>query len=843
MLRHTFRALLARKLRLALSGFAVVLGVGFVSGALTLTDSLGRVFDDLFRSVNQSTAVEVRGVESFDNSGQGGPAEPQRTPVTRSLLDTLRAVPGVAAAVGDVIGTVAVIDRDGKAYDNGGAPDFGANHDANPLTTPFTLRSGRAPMADDEIALDATTARDVGVGPGDRLTVVAPVGRLEVRVVGVFGFGDNDNIANATYVTFSQERAEEILSRPGEYDEIRLAAEPGVSDVELRDRVRAVLPPRLQALTGDESAAESAKAVKEALGFFTTFLLVFASVAVFVGGFLIFNTFTILVTQRQRELALLRALGASRRQVVGAVLLEAVVVGALASAIGLGLGVLLAVALQAALRAAGGPLPDADLVVEPSTVVTCFVVGTLVTCVAALVPARRASLVPPVAALRDAAVEEPSRRRSAVLGCLLLLGGSVAIARGVDGDLKALGLGALLSFLGVAGLSPLVARPVARVIGAPLARGVPGRLGRLNAMRSPRRTAATSAALMIGLALVATVSILGASVKASAESFIQGALAADLVVQNEQFFQPLPVTVASELDALPETDVVDALRYEAAQVGPDPDDVEFVTAAPAGSVGRTLRLEPVAGQMRLAADRVLLSDKTADDYDVAPGDTLSFTFGRGDTRSFVVSGVYAENQLLGPVLLDDSVFPLLSSEQDGVLLVTAAQGVTGAELALAVEAVAAGYPGASVADPQAFAEQATAQIDVVIVIVNVLLSLSVLIAVLGIVNTMALAVLERTRELGLLRAVGLDRRRMRRMVRVESVVVAIFGAVLGIAVGSAFGVTLQRALVDDGITELRFPVGTLLGYVLLTGVAGVVAAVLPARRAARLDVLDALATT
>ena len=838
MLRATFRTLLARKLRLLLSATAVVLGVAFVGGALILTDTLGRVFDDLFSSVNEKTAVEVRGAKPFEGNANEGPTP--RTPVPASLITSLRQVEGVAGVIGDVSGYAQVLDKKGEPHGSGQAPVFGLNYDSNPVTSPFTLRRGEAPDTPTEIALDATTAKATGYLVGDRVSVLLREGRKSFTVSGVFGFGATDNLAGATIVAFEQKTAETLLGQPGEYQIIRLAADPGVSPEDLLERVRETLPKGVEAVTGEQSADETAGDIKEALGFFNTFLLVFAAVALFVGAFLIFNTFTILVAQRQRELALLRALGASRGQVVRSVLVEALVVGLVASIVGLGAGVGVAIGLQALLRAFGGELPSGPLIVTLSTVITCFVVGVVVTAVAALLPARKASAVPPVAAMRDAVTAEPSLRRGTIVGLGLLTLGVIAIAVGLSGELAVLGLGALLSFLAVAALSPLISRPAARLLGAPFSRAVPGKLGRLNAMRNPRRTATTAAALMIGLALVSTVSILGDSAKASIEKIIAGAVGADLVIQQTQGFEGFPPAVAKAIEALPEVEDVDALRFEPAKIG---DKATFITAVPAESLNNTITLTEKSGSIELEEGVLLASESEAKNGKLKAGDSVKVTFGKGGERSFRVGGTYEDNQLIGGFLFDSSAAKDFSTQLDGVVLVNGKEGTSSDQLQKAVTKAIAAYPTVEAISRTEFAADVSSQIDVVIAIISVLLLLSILIAVLGIVNTLALAVIERTRELGLLRAVGLGRRQTRRMITVEAVIVSVFGALLGIAVGSVFGITLQRALADDGITELRFPVLRLVIFVVVAGIAGVLAALLPARRAARLDVLAAVAST
>ena len=834
MLKATLRSLLARKLRLLMSGLAIVLGVSFVSGAFVLTDTLGKVFDNLFVSVAVNTDVEVRGDSLFQ--GEGGT---KRAPVPATVLDTVRAVDGVEAATGDVSGYAQLVAKDGKAYSTNGPPTFGQNYDPDPRVSPYVLRQGLAPAGPDEVAIDARTAEQTGYVVGEQVPVLLPNGQRSFELVGVFGFGDNDNLGGASIAACDQGPAEALYALDGNLLSIRAAADPGVDPETLRHRIAAVLPEQLEALTGTQSAAETANEIKGFFGFFQTFLLVFAGIALFVGAFLIFNTFSILVAQRSRELALLRALGASRRQVLVSVLVEAVLVGLVASLLGLALGVGVARGLQALINGFGGALPSGPLVIAPRTVIASLLVGLVVTLFAAILPARKAASVPPVAAMRESAAPERSHRRANAVGVLLLAAGSVALAVGLRGNLALVGVGALLSFLGVAALSPLMARPVARLLGAPLARKVPGRLGRLNAMRNPRRTASTAAALMIGMALVTAVGVLGASAKASVGKIVKDSVGAEIVVQASGF-QGFPATIADVLAKTPGVESVDRVRNDEARVG---STTEFVTAISPAAIGRGVLLTVVDGDLtRLGPGQVLLGQAAAKERGLGVGDRLELELARGGPNSVTVVGIYEDNELVGPVLIELASAASFASETDAAVLISSKPGIEPAVLLANVKAATADYPTAEVLDRSAFIADAAGDIDVVLSIISVLLALSVLIAILGIVNTLALAVLERTREIGLLRAVVLSRRQTRRMVTVEAVIVAVFGALLGIAVGSVFGVALQRALADEGITELRFPVTRLVLFVFVAAVVGVLAALLPARRAARLDVLRAIAT-
>lgn len=837
MIRVTLRGLLARKLRLLMSGLAVVLGVAFVAGSLTLTDTLGRVFDNLFVTVNAKTAVEIRGPVAID--GATGPTV-VRKPIPTSLLGSVAAVPGVRAVTGDVSGYAQMLRKDGTAFSTGGPPAIGLNYDANPATSAFTVRQGRAPVGLGEVALDITTAKKAGFVAGDDMTVLLASGRQQVMITGTVGLGSNDNVGGASIVAFPQAQAERLLGRPGEYDDLRVAAADGVSTTELQSRLTKALPTGIEVVTGTQVAAESATAVKSGLGFFTTFLLVFAGVALFVGAFLIFNTFSMLVAQRQRELALLRALGASRQQVTSIVLVEALVVGAIASAIGLGLGLVVALGLRALVGLLGATLPAGPLVVSTRTVLLSLAVGILVTLVAALLPARKASSVPPVTAMRDAGQPMNGLRRGTIAGAVLLLPGLALLALGLGGQLALLAVGCVLTFLAIAALSPLLSTPAARLLGAPFTRRIPGRLGRLNAMRNPRRTATTAAALMIGLALVSAVSVLGSSARASVETVVPAALGADLVLQQHAQGQGIPADVARQLAALPQVAHADGLQLGQGKVG---SQITHVTTLSGSAIGRSLLLQQVSGDITtLGPGRILVSEDQATQHGLRTGGHVPVALARGGATTYTVAGAYKLSQLAGPYLLDSSASSGFPAQQDTTLLISGKHGVSLAALRAAVTGVTAALPGLDVLDHKQLANSATSQIDTVMAFINVLLLLSVGIAVLGIVNTLALSVVDRTRELGLLRAVGLSRSQTRRMITTEAVLVAVFGALLGIAVGVSFGVALQHALHSQGVSQLAIPYSRLLLFIAAAAGTGVLAALLPARRAARLNVLQAVST-
>lgn len=839
MLRATLRSLLARKLRLLLSAMAVVLGVAFVAGAFVLTDSLGKTFTDLFATVNKNIAVDVRGTEKGDGTADSDGGGRQFVPAT--AVASVRGVAGVAEVQPSIVngGNMAVLGKDGKALTSNGAPTIGANWIESDRLNQQRIVAGRGPRAPDEVVLDPKLAEKAGVGVGGRTVVFTPTGQVSATVVGLARYTNGkDSLGGESYVFFDTSTAQKVLRVNG-YTDLLVAASDGVTQDELRGRVAAVLPARTEAITGDQLADEQASDIQQGIGFLNTFLLVFASVALFVGAFIIFNTFSILVAQRTRELALMRALGASKGQVTRSVLLESVVVGGLASAIGLAGGVGVAIGLQALFTAFGEGLPKAPIVIEPRTVIVSFAVGIVVTAVAALLPARRAAKVPPIAAMRDAATPDRSLVRQTIGGAVLLAGGAVAMTLGLTGSgLAVLGLGTVLAFLGVALLSPHLSRPVTGLFGILFRRRLPGRLGKQNSQRNPRRTASTAAALMIGLALVSAVGVLGASLKDSVRKTVDQAVGADFIVDHNA--TGISGTTIAEIQRLP--GVGEATFFKQERVVLDGSEQYPVAISP-GAIGSTVSLQQSAGSLRdLGPGTVLVAEDVAKKKSLAVGSTLPARYPDGTSATLTVAGIYKTNSLVGSYVLDTSAGDHYDQQLWAAGLVKVADGADPAQVRTELDRALRPYPNLTLQDRTEFVGEATGQIDQLVQFFTLLLALSVGIAVLGIVNTLALSVLERTRELGLLRAVGMSRRQVKRMVRVESVLVAVFGGLLGLVVGAVFGVALQRALVGQGVTELAFPVGQLLAYLVIAAVAGVVAAWLPARRAAKLNVLRAIAT-
>jgi putative ABC transport system permease protein len=845
MWRASLRNLLAHKLRLALSGLAIVLGVAFVSGTMIFTDTLSKTFTDLFEST--AADVNVEPASAFE-TGLTGTGITSVSYVPADVVNVIADVDGVAAAEGYVQAEgVYVLDRDGEVLDTGGAPGIGISWDENEELSPSTLVDGRAPERAGEIALDSSTAEETGYSIGDTVPLLTTGPRVEAELVGIFEFGDSDGLAGASLTAFDTDTAQELLSEPGQFTGVAVLAEDGRTDAEVRDAVAAAIGSGYDVKTQQEQADDLASSFEESLSFINIFLLVFAGVALFVGTFIILNTFSMLVAQRTRELALLRALGANRAQVTRSVLAEALVLGIVGSTVGLLGGFGIAAALRALFGQFGLTL-DGGLVFAADTVMWSYAVGIVVTLVAAYLPARRAAKTPPVAAMRDdhVAVERSLRRRT-VVGSVLAAAGVAALVSGQandDGSSAAslVGLGTILLVVGAIALSPVLARPFLRAVGTLLPRlyGTTGHLARENALRNPRRTAATASALMIGLALVSAFSILGASTNKSIDALIDRSLGADFVLSTS-VGQPFTPEIANAVEDVEGVDAVMRQRWGTAEFE---GSQQFFTAVDAGTLDDAITVDYVAGGTDGLRDGGLLVDEsTASAKGWAVGDQVQALMSNGEQSALTVSGIFASNQALGPIVMSLDTF----TETGGVALdryvyVDVAEGADASAVRSTLDETLAGYPVVELKDQGEFAEEQKGQVEQMLLLINALLVLSVLIAVLGIINTLALSVIERTREIGLLRAVGMARSQLRRMVRLESVVISVYGATLGLVLGVVFGVSLTRALESDGVEELVVPGGRLVLFLAVAAVIGVLAAVWPARRAARLQVLDAIAT-
>jgi putative ABC transport system permease protein len=849
MFTATLKSLLGRKLRLLLSGLAVVLGVMAVSGALVLTDTLGRSFDALFQTVNQNLDVQVTGVQNVQVSERGG--DPVTTPIPAEVVGKVAAVPGVHSAIGAVIADGArVVGPDGKVIGSAGPPRFGVGWRGE--VGFVELRTGRGPQAPEEVAISAGLAKQGNFKVGDTIGVLTLQPKKTFTLVGIFGYtGGRDSLGAETRVAFTEPVAQRLLlGKQGVYSVVNVQAREGVSPTKLRDAIQAALGGGYVVRTRQQVAADQATDVEAFLGFIRAFLLGFAGVALFVGVFLILNTFSILVAQRTRELALLRSLGASRGQVLGSVLVEAVVVGLLAATIGLAAGIGVATLLRTVMQAQSGlTLPDARLTLPAAAVVASYLVGVLVTVVAALLPALRASRVPPMAALRDAATPDKPLTGLTIAGTVLVLLGVAGVGAALFGDLGDATLptllgGVLLAFVGVAMLTPAISRPAVALLGRVFAWSMPGKLGRRNAGRNPRRTAVTAAALMVGIALVTGVSVLASSLEASLKGVVRQSLAAELIISGDIGGRSSPTydpAVIDQAKQLPGVAQAVAVHSDIAQLGSDTTDV---AAGDLPAIAAIFGLKATSGQLRtLQPGELVIDDVLATERNLAAGSTLQLTTQRGGRQPYTVVGVFQRSRLVpGPLLLSiqDATSGFRSPQANFGYLVLE-EGADAPAIQQQVSALLTDNPEVGVRSQGDFLAQLTSQVDTAVVMLYVLLGLSILIAVLGIINTLALSILERTRELGLLRAVGMARSQVTQMVAVESVVIATFGALLGVLVGSALGTAVVRAVPDELVSVLSLPWRSIAMFLGLAVIIGLAAAIIPAVRAARTDVLRAIA--
>ncbi|MFX4286908.1 ABC transporter permease [Janibacter sp. G349] len=843
MLKATFKSLLARKGRLLMSAMAIVLGTAFVAGSLIFTDTLGRTFVGIMDGTVGDVVVQPEQTDDYGGSGGGR--------VTAADVEKFAQLPGAERADGsvDAIG-VFVVGKNGKVVGGQGAPALSFNYSEAPNQlgkNPIVIDDGRAPERDGEVMVDTATAERAGYEVGDDISLVTTGDTPEIKaeLVGTMTFGEG-GMAGASVVIFDTKTMQKyFMDGKDEYSSVWVTAKDGVSQQELLTQAEPLVPEGYKGWTGKGLAEENQNDVQQALGFITTFLLVFAGIALFVGSFLIINTFSIIVAQRGRELALLRAIGASKRQVVRSVLLEAFLIGVVGATLGLLLGVVLAMGIKALFATIGLDLSGSGLVFAPRTVIAAYVVGILVTMVAAWVPARRAGSVPPVAAMRDSidtGIGHHPVRRGLEVGVLVL--GVVAFLYGLfvadSRELWWIGGGIVGLVLGTAFLAPFVGRPVIAGLGG-VYRAVFGSVGRMaeqNSVRNPGRTAATASALMIGMTLVALMGVVASSTTASVDKQIEETFRADYILSNA-VGQPFSSTVADRVAKVDGVREVSPVRFSSAQV--DGGQL-YVTAIDPRSFADVEQIEPTSGTADLDEDSVMLSTKHEGGRSV--GDTVEVTMG-SSTKELTVVGFYDEIQAIGSpeVLMSvDTVEAMNGSAADNWAFIFLDSGADKAQVESDIEQIVDKQPLVTLKDQAGYADEQRASINQLLYLIYALLGLAIVIAVLGIVNTLGLSVMERTREVGLLRAVGLSRRQLRRMITLESVTIALLGALLGIVLGVIAGVAIQRALVDDGITELAIPWVQMLVFVGLAGIIGVLAALLPARRASRMDILRAIST-
>jgi putative ABC transport system permease protein len=840
----------ARKLRALTTTLAVFIGVALIAGTYILTDTMFKAFDEIFSDSLKGTDVVVTREDVVRQETGEVPA------FSADLLSEVKRVPGVEVAAGGIFTPGGIFDEEGETIGSEFAPKFISSRSPERLES-LTYVEGDPPADARQASLDEAAADEAGLEIGDRVQVVGQGRVRSYELTGLTKLGEA-SFGGAVIAQLTLPEAQRVVGKVGRFDQIAVAAESGVDPSELKVRIERVAPPGLLVETAQENADRQSDLIRDDLGFFRIALLVFAGVALFVGAFLIFNTFSITVAQRITEFGMLRTLGASRGQILTSVVLEALLIGLLGSLLGLLGGIGFAAGIKAFLQSIGADLPSTAAVLQTRTIVVSVAVGLSVTLVSSIGPAVRSTRVPPMAALRN--IELPrSRRRTviyAALAVVLCLGGLALVLAGLFGGAESssaaglMGGGAVAVVLGVSLFSPRLVRPLASLAGVPLekARGLTGRLARENTQRKPGRTAVTAAALMIGLALVTFVAVFADGIKSSISSAIDRNFQGELVIQNTDGFSPIPAAATREAQAVPGVETVSSLRYSQAEVlEPGGGGKPRVSAVDPGTVNDVLTLDWEEGSpntlTRLRDDEVVIDKAFANGQGVDIGDTVRFLTQTGSRPAFEVVGEIKDSaDLIGAAIVTQRVLARQFDQRDDSFgFVRLAPGADSDAVQRRLsEIVDRNFPTAEVLNQEELKEAQETQINQLLGLIYALLSLAVIVSLFGIANTLALSIHERTRELGMLRAIGMSRRQVRSMIRYEAVITALIGAILGVVLGVVFAALISQPLEEDGFA-LSYPLGTLIGLMVLAAIAGVVAAIGPARRAAKLDVLEALA--
>ena len=846
MIKVALKGLAGRKIRALLTAFAVIIGVSMVSGTFVLTDTMQKSFDGIFETSYENTDVIVSGHQVVESETADAPTLPS------SLLRDVRALPEVGAAAGSIQDdtTAEVIGRDGDSLAGQNPTIVSALDYTQPELSPLKLESGEWAQGDGEIAIDAGTASKHDYAIGDTLGVSANGPVEQYTITGIAKFGEVDSLGGAVMAVFDMPTAQALLRQEGRYDELAITAADGTSEAQLRDAVQALAPKGVDVKLASQEAKDAAKETNEGLGFVRIFLLGFGGIALFVGAFVIFNTLSITVAQRTREFATLRTLGASRKQVLRSVQLEGLVIGLVASVVGLVLGVGIAKGMNALFVAFGIDLPSAGTVVATRTIVVSLLLGTIITLLSSIIPARRATRVPPIAAVREGSeLPQTSMQKHSTKVALGVIAAAVAsmsigVFGGVTGGLVALllGGGVLTLFIGVALIAPRLVKPLASLVGWPARRtgGSAGRLASSNSVRNPSRTAATAAALMVGLTLVTAVAVLGNGLRSSVNDAAAEQLQrADYVLAGSN-----GATFAAQADetlaGTAGVELTSGVRLGDALVD---GDASMINAIDPATIGHFYRFDwsdgSAATLARLGDDGAIVTEAYADAHDLKVGSRLAFQAPSGDGETLTIRGIHDPpriDSLLGDVTIGHEAFDAAYPAPTNIL--TFVDAGPGADAA-AIEAAGAGFPGAGLSTEAEFGKDRTKSFATFLSMIYVLLAFSVIVSLFGMVNTLVLSVFERTRELGMLRAIGMTRRQARRMIRHESVITALIGAALGLPLGVFLAALLTEALSGYGVA-LSIPTGTLAAFTLVAVLAGIAAAILPARRASRLNVLNAL---
>lgn len=844
MFKATLKSLLSRKLRLILSGLAVVLSVMFMSAAFVLGDTLGRSFEALFSNVYSYTQLQV--AHKTEPNSQG---PPQLKPLPASLVEEIKAVPGVSAATGEVFtGDARVIGHNGKVVPNPSGNHFGSSWTGeNQL---IQLKQGHGPTADNEVVINAALASSGDFVLGEQIGILTPGSpdKQLFTIVGIFDYSGRESLAGEHTVGFTTAAAQKLLlGEEGVFSDVDVKVADGQSISAVQQAIQAKIGADYQVKTGDELAKESSDSFKQLLNVVTYVLIGFASVAVLVGIFLIFNTFNIVVAQRTRELALLRAMGASSGQVLGSVVIEALLVGFVFAVIGWAVGAGLGAGGAYLLTGLFDGLKVASIGFPLVGILVPILLGVLMTVVAALVPALRASGVAPIAALRDAARPDKPLRRLTIAGGAILLVGIVVLSLGLAGVSDQAGWmilgGVVVCFFGVALLTPLLGKPIVGLLGRIFSWSTAGQLGRRNSARNPRRTAVTASALMIGIAIVTGISTVFASVSTTLTDAVNDLVKADLVISGQQTSATPPAvspTALTKTRALPEVQAVAALSFDAAKI--DGKDDFVISYDDQRAATEILNVKPVEGRLTpVESGQFITDDKTAADHNWKVGSTAQIELFKGGPRGYTLVGIYKrETGATGSVIS-------WADEQTGFRIATPIQayvklkpGADQKAVAATIDGYLADSPEVSVQTREDYIKGQASLFDAILNVIQVLLLVAMFVAVLGVINTLVLSVVERTRELGMLRAIGLRRGQTAWMITVESMVISVFGALLGIGVGVSLGAAGVRALKDQGINTLTLPWGLMILYLVAAAIVGAVAAIIPAFRAARLNVLEAI---
>jgi len=837
--RKSIRARWGRTLAIL---FAITASVSFVVGSFVLADSLRATFDNLFQELNENVDLEVRASQAFES-------DDARDPIDVDIADSIRAVDGVEVAEPILQRFAQLIDATGDVITPPGGPTFGVSWEGDDGLQGITIKEGRAPDGPDELAIDKATADTENFSVGDTVSYLTDVGTFEGTITATVGLGSADSFGGAQLVALDLETALVNFGADGKVDAIDLAIADGADVATVQQAIEEVLPPQTEVVTGEEVAQETADNVNQFVNVFGTGLLIFAFITAFVSAFIINNVFQITIGQRLRELALLRAVGASGRQVRWMITIEAFALGVLATVIGIFGGLLVARGLIAAFDAAGAGFPDTQTVLQVRTVLIAALVGIGITMASVIVPSRRAARIPPVAAMRPELGFAAMRSRRLVAGVILtaigvtmFLVGLFLRPGGTPGLIGFACIGALLLFLGVASLSSTVATPVTRLIGWPIEKlfKVPGALARQNVARAPRRTSSSASALMIGVALVSSTAVFASSLRASLVDTLESAISADYIV-TDSGFQGLSPVVSETLTDVPELEAVTPIRGISGQVDGGTKNFGAVDAV---AFEKLVNPDLIDGTVAdLGLNELLLHKDPASDLDASVGSTVDVTFQNGVEQTLTIAGIYGDatfgNWLIGLDTLDEiSDAPA----RDFFVIAKLADGVDAETGDIAVDAAMEPFPQANVQTNAEFLDEQEAQINQLLLIITLLLAFAILIAILGISITLALGVFERTREIGLLRAVGMNRRQTRRSVRWEAVIVSVFGAIVGIVVGTFLGVVLSLAVPNDVISKLAFNPSIIVAILVGAVIAGLFAALYPSYKASNMNVLEAIAT-